>query len=105
MTDNRMQAKLIPGEHCHFCGDTSAPLIKTPCCHHWICCDTDFVSLRGGGQCQYGHERFTLCYSHYSDKHSGPWQTCQVCKKFWSKDAYEEYSAYSIPRFEEGIPE
>src|SRR5712692_678077 len=42
-----------------------------------ICCDTAFVSFRGGGRCQVEHERFTLCYSHSIDGHSGPWQTCQ----------------------------
>jgi hypothetical protein len=32
MTYNRMEAKPIAGEHCHFCGDPSAPLVQTPCC-------------------------------------------------------------------------
>ena len=70
MTYNRMEAKPIAGEHCRFCGDASAPLVKTPCCQQWICCDTAFVSFRGGGRCQVEHERFTLCYSHYIDGHS-----------------------------------
>ncbi len=65
MTYDRMEATPIAGEHCRFCGDTSAPLVKTPCCQQWICCDTAFMSFRGGGRCQYAHERFTLCYSHY----------------------------------------
>ena len=35
MTYNRMEAKPIAGEHCRFCGDASAPLVKTPCCQQW----------------------------------------------------------------------
>src|SRR5712691_11530971 len=38
MTYNRMEAKPIAGEHCRFCGDAKAPLVKTPCCEQWICC-------------------------------------------------------------------
>src|SRR5438105_3148567 len=49
MTYNRMEAKPIAGEHCRFCGDAKAPLVKTPCCDQWICCDTAFLSFRGGG--------------------------------------------------------
>src|SRR5438034_9837654 len=49
MTYNRMEAKPIAGEHCRFCGDATAPLVKTPCCDQWICCDTAFLSFRGGG--------------------------------------------------------
>jgi len=32
LTYNRMEAKPIAGEHCRFCGDANAPLVKTPCC-------------------------------------------------------------------------
>src|SRR6266446_9028811 len=49
MTSNRMEAKPIAGEHCRFCGDAKAPLVKTLCCDQWICCDTAFVSFRGAG--------------------------------------------------------
>lgn len=92
MSYNRMDAQIIPGEHCRFCGQTSVPLVKTPCCQQWICCDTAFVSIRGGGRCQYQHERFSLCYSHYSDRHPGPWQTCQKCRDFWSPEEYRTYA-------------
>jgi hypothetical protein len=30
MTYNCMEAKPIQGEHCRFCGDAKAPLVKTP---------------------------------------------------------------------------
>jgi hypothetical protein len=36
MSYDRMKAKPIEGEHCLFCGDKSAPLVKTPCCNQWI---------------------------------------------------------------------
>jgi hypothetical protein len=101
MNNDRMKAKKIPGEHCRFCGDADTPLIKTPCCNEWICCDTKFVSFRGDGRCQYDHERFSLCYSHYSDGHKEPWKTCQVCIKFWKPDDYKEYYDNSLPRFTE----
>lgn len=101
MTYNRMEAKPIAGEHCRFCGDASAPLVKTPCCQQWICCDTAFVSFRGGGRCQVEHERFTLCSSHYIDGHSGPWQTCQTCRVFWTPQEYKAYAEHplNVPRY------
>jgi hypothetical protein len=96
MTYNRMEAKPIAGEHCRFCGDAEAPLVKTPCCEQWICCDTAFVSLRGGGYCQVEHERFSLCYSHYQDQHGGPWESCQKCRDFWSPQDYKFYAENPI---------
>lgn len=84
MTDNRMAAKPMVGEHWRLCGDAEAPLVKTPCCQPWMCGDTAFVSLRGGGRCQVEHERLSLCSSHYEDGHGGPWERCQKCRDFWS---------------------
>ena len=84
MTSNRMAAKPIAGEHGRCCGDAKAPLVKTPCCQQWIWCETASVSLRGGGRWQVEHERFSLCYSHYEDQHSGPWERGQPCRDFWS---------------------
>jgi hypothetical protein len=43
MAYHRMEAKPIAGEHGRFCGDAKAPLVKTPCCQQWICCDTAFL--------------------------------------------------------------
>ena len=96
MTYNRMEAKPRAGEHCRFCGDAKAPLVKTPCCHQWICCDTAFFSFRGGGRCQVEHERFSMCYSHYEDKHDGPWESCQKCREFWSPRDYQRYAENPI---------
>ncbi|MEJ2445386.1 MAG: hypothetical protein P8Y42_18360 [Exilibacterium sp.] len=94
MSYDRMKAKPIEGEHCRFCGDKSAPLVKTPCCNQWICCDTNFVSIDGGGYCQEEHERFTLCYSHYIDGHAGSWQDCKKCRRFWSPSEYKAYTTH-----------
>ena len=101
MTYNRMEAKPIAGEHCRFCGDANAPLVKIPCCEPWICCDTALFSFRGGGRCQVEHERFSLCYSHYEDKHGGPWQSCQKCREFWSPRDDQRYAENPInwPRY------
>ena len=96
MTYNRMAAKPIAGEYCRFCGDANAPLVKTPCCQQWICCDTAFVSFRGGGRCQVEHERFSMCYSHYEDQHGGPWESCQKCREFWSPRDYQTYAENPI---------
>ncbi len=84
MPSNRMEATPIAGEHCRFCGDATAPWVKTPCCQQWIGCDTAFVSFRGGGRCQVEHERFRLGYSHYEDQPGGPWESCQKCRDFWT---------------------
>ena len=96
MTYNRMEAKPIAGEPCRFCGDAKAPLVKTPCCDQWICCDTAFLSFRGGGRCQVEHERFSMCYSHCEDKHGGPWESCQKCREFWSPRDYQTYAENPI---------
>src|SRR5881409_3132749 len=61
-----------------------------------VCCDTAFVSLRGSGQCQVEHERFSLCYSHYEDQHGGPWESCQKCRDFWSPRDYKTYAENPI---------
>ena len=60
MTYNRMEAKPILGEYCRFCGDDSLPLVKTKCCNQWVCCDTEFLSCRGGDYCQFEHEHYSL---------------------------------------------
>src|SRR4029434_4102426 len=49
MTSNRMEAKPIAGEHCRFCGDAKAPLVKTPGGQQWICCDTAFFRFEAVG--------------------------------------------------------
>jgi len=101
MTDNRMEAKPIAGEPCRFYGDAAAPLVKTPCCQQWICCDTALVSFRGGGRCQVEHERFSLGSSHYEAQHGGPWESGQTCRDFWSPRDDKTYAENPItwPRY------
>jgi hypothetical protein len=96
MTYNRMEAKPIASEHCRFCGESDVPLVKTPCCQQWICCDTAWVSIQGGGFCQVEHERFSLCYSHYIDRHSGVWQNCQTCRDSWTPQEYQAHAENPI---------
>ena len=90
MTYNRLEAKPIPGEHCRFCGEESLPLVKTPCCKQWICCDTAFLSIGGGDYCQYEHESYSICYFHYNEKHSGSWQECAECRDFFGNEKFED---------------
>ncbi len=90
MTYDRMKAKRISGEHCRFCGDESSPLVKTQCCEQWICCDTAFVSFRGGGHCQFEHEHYSICHFHYNESHQGSWQECEECLSFFGKEKYKK---------------
>ena len=58
--------------------------------------------MRGGGRCQVEHERLSLCSSHYSDQHSGPWHTWQQCREFWTPQEYKAYAENPInePKYE-----
>ncbi len=89
MTYDRMKAKLVPGEHCRFCGSTTLPLVKTRCCDQWICCDTKFLSFRGNGTCQFEHENDSICHFHFNEGHSGPWQECKECRDFVGEEEFE----------------
>ena len=101
MSYDRMKANAMEGEHCRFCGEASAPLLNTPCCDPWICCDTHFVSIEGGGYCQVAHDRFTLDYSHYIDGHKGLWQAGEACRNFCRDSEYVDHSTHpkNTPRF------
>lgn len=85
MTYDRMEAKPITGKSCCFCGNESAPLVKTKCCEQWVCCDTSFVSYRGDGYCQFAHEYYSACHFHYNEEHQGTWQECSECRDFFGK--------------------
>lgn len=84
-----MEAKPIPGEYCQLCGTDSLPLVKTKCCNQWVCCDTEFLSIRGGGRCQFAHEYNSLCHFHYNEKHQGSWKSCNECRDFVGKKEFE----------------
>ena len=88
-TYNRMEAKPIPGERCYFCGDETAPLVKTPCCEQWVCCDTAYLSYRGGGYCQFEHENDSICHFHHNEKHQGGWLDCDECLHFFGKETFK----------------
>ncbi len=89
MTYNRMEAKPIAGEHCRFCGQESVPLVKTECCDQWICCDTSYLSIRGGGYCQFEHEHYSICHFHYNEQHEEAWQECDECREFFDEAQYQ----------------
>ena len=89
MTYNRMQAKPIPGKHCHLCKETGLPLVKTECCHEWVCCDTEYLSYRGGGRCQFEHEYYSACHFHFNEKNNGKWQECDECRDFFGEDEFQ----------------
>ena len=101
MTYDRMEAKPIPGEICRFCGDDSAPLVKTPCCDQWICCDTSYLSYRVGGRCQFEHENYSICHFHYNEKHHGRWQNCKECRRFFGEDEFKRLAEdrMNTPRY------
>ena len=90
MTYDRMQAKPLPGKHCHFCEQTDLPLVKTRCCQKWVCCDTDFISFRGGGRCQFEHEHYSICHFHHNNGHEGKWLKCDECRDFFGEQFKEE---------------
>ena len=86
---NRMEAKPIAGEHCRFCGREQVPLVKTRCCEEWICCDTAFMSFRGGGYCQFEHENDSACHFHYNEGHQGALPSCGECRRFFGADEFK----------------
>ena len=89
MTYDRMKAKPIKGKTCCLCADSSAPLVKMPCCDQWVCCDTSFLSLRGGGRCQFEHEQYSICHFHYNEKHSDSWKQCKECIDFFGIEEHQ----------------
>lgn len=93
-----MKAKPIPGEHCYFCGNSTLPLVKMPCCEEYSCCDTEYISFKGGGTCQFEHETYSICHSHYVDKHSGKWQECEKCREFFGEEDFNHELEYFMRR-------
>jgi len=89
MTYDRMKAKKLKDECCFICGDEDSPLVKTKCCHQWVCCDTSFLSFRGGGYCLFEHENYSVCHYHYNNNHEGKWEDCKECQEFFGKEAFE----------------
>ena len=90
-----MKAKRIKNEHCRFCGGSKVALVKTVCCEQWICCDTAALSYRGRGYCQVQHERYSLCYSHHIEGHTGDFADCADCVKCFGLRDYKAFLAES----------
>ena len=101
LTYNRLEAKPIAGKHCRFCGTREVPLVKTRCCEQWICCDTAFVSFRGGGFCQFEHEHYSACHFHSNEGHQGALQSCGECRQFWGEEEFKQRSEGpgNVPRY------
>ncbi|HAR32819.1 MAG TPA: hypothetical protein DCR95_01635, partial [Desulfobacter sp.] len=72
-----------------------------PCCNQWICCDTSFASIEGGGYCQYSHEHESICHFHYNDGHSGILQECEECRNLVGDDNFKAYfhDPNNVPRY------
>ena len=96
MIYDRMKAVPITGERCHFCGRNNLPLVKMKCCDQWSCCDTEFMSLRGGGYCLFQPEHYSICHFHHNENHSGAWQACDECRDFFGKIQFESEIVNSI---------
>ena len=67
---------------CGLCGSNKKKLTKTPCCNNLICNDyEDYVMFSfATNSCNRNHDRYTLCATHYHEKHNGHWQDCKKCK-------------------------
>ena len=88
---------------CGLCGKKTK-LIQTPCCGQWICNDQQNYVLfsYAHNSCQRNHDRFTLCSSHYHEKHKGDWKTCAKCKKNFETEMYVWYGTneYNFEKLE-----
>jgi hypothetical protein len=85
---NKHKAK----HRCGLCGKTEK-LIQTECCGNWICDDTDkyVVFSYKPSSCYRNHSRYTLCASHYNEKHSGNWKTCAQCREAFETEMFVWY--------------
>lgn len=74
---------------CGLCGKTGK-VIKTRCCDHWICDDSDSYVLfsYARNSCWRNHDHYTLCAYHYHEGHTGAWQTCTTCRESFDTEDY-----------------
>jgi hypothetical protein len=94
---------------CSICGKTQK-LIKTSCCNHWICDDSEnyVMSSYANNSCYRNHDRYTLCSFHHNEGHAGDWKTCPECRKDFETEMYVWYGTnqYNVeklpnpPKFE-----
>lgn len=78
---------------CGLCGSTTKPLTRTSCCGNWICDDEDRYVLFSfaTNSCHRNHDRYTLCSSHYHERHKGRWQDCKKCRENFETEMYVWY--------------
>ncbi len=89
---------------CGLCNSSKKKLTKTPCCDNWICDDTEDYQLfsYARNSCYRNHDRYTLCSSHYHEKHKGIWQNCKECKSSFALPDHVEMGTndYNFERLE-----
>ena len=78
---------------CGLCGSTRKKLTRTPCCGNWICDDeANYVLFSyARNSCHRNHSRYTLCSSHYIEKHAGSWLECKKSRKNFQTEIYVWY--------------
>ena len=95
----RRQLKAFKAKpRCGLCGQSTKPLRKTECCDNWICDDwSDYQMFSfAHNSCSRNHEKYTICSTHYTEKHDGIWQDCQECRVI---DATEMYVYYATNEY------
>jgi len=88
----RSTARPASGEACGLCGKTGA-VTRTECCGNPICDDEESYVLfsYARNSCSRNHRRYTLCGSHGTEEHTGPWQTCERCRDDFETELYVYY--------------
>jgi hypothetical protein len=83
----------VSPRRCGLCGSSRKPLIRTDCCGNWICNDADEYVLfsYARNSCIRNHDRFTLCSSHFHERHKARWQDCKKCFENFVTEMYVWY--------------
>ena len=92
-TIHRSRKTSLDQPRCGLCGSTTKKLTRTPCCGNWICDDEeDYVLFSyAHNSCHRNHDRYTLCSSHFNERHTGRWQDCKKCRKGFETEMYVWY--------------
>lgn len=79
---------------CCLCGKKTK-LIKTDCCDHRICDDSDKYILfsYARNSCQRNHDRYTLCSYHHNEGHKGDRKECKKCRNDFDDETYAYYAS------------
>ncbi|MBI3913037.1 MAG: hypothetical protein HY327_02400 [Chloroflexi bacterium] len=87
------QTSVASAPRCGLCGSTRKKLTRTSCCGNWICDDeANYVLFSyARNSCHRNHSRYTLCSSHYIEKHAGHWQDCKKCLEDFQTEIYVWY--------------